>query len=253
MTRIALALSPHLDDAAFSAGSTLAGLARQGWRVVIATLFTGNVPHPTGFALACQTSKGIDAGIDYMALRRAEDVRACAALGAEPIHVPLLEAPHRGYNDPLALFGPVREEEAVRAPLEKAITELLACYRPNLVLAPQAVGAHVDHVLVHEAARAMLVSPMWFWRDWPYARRVDSPEPFGAAMRTLPAFVIDRDVSDRLAKADACQAYVSQLGFQFGGTDALDRALAEDGPECFAAADPTSETAPRDGTMPRAS
>ena len=66
----ALALSPHLDDAAFSCGGLLASLAQAGWRVVMATLFTGSVAEPKGFALACQLDKGLGPEIDYMALRR---------------------------------------------------------------------------------------------------------------------------------------------------------------------------------------
>ncbi|RZM10665.1 MAG: PIG-L family deacetylase, partial [Sphingomonas sp.] len=60
-----LAISPHLDDAAFSAGGLLASCVDQGWAVTVATCFTGNVAHPTGFALACQLDKGLTADIDY--------------------------------------------------------------------------------------------------------------------------------------------------------------------------------------------
>ena len=70
---LALALSPHLDDAAFSCGGTLAALAAEGWDVVVATLFAASVEAPTGFALACQTDKGLPADADYMAIRRAEE------------------------------------------------------------------------------------------------------------------------------------------------------------------------------------
>ena len=80
----ALALSPHLDDAAFSCGGTLAALAAEGWEVVVATLFTASVEAPTGFALACQTDKGLPADADYMAIRRAEDAEACRRLEARP-------------------------------------------------------------------------------------------------------------------------------------------------------------------------
>ncbi|RZK75717.1 MAG: PIG-L family deacetylase, partial [Methylobacterium sp.] len=90
---IALALSPHLDDAAFSCGGLLASLAREGWHVVMATLPVNSVADPTGFALACQLDKGLSAAIDYMALRRAEDIQAAAALGiAPPRHLPFREA-----------------------------------------------------------------------------------------------------------------------------------------------------------------
>ena len=97
MTRTVLAVSPHLDDAAFSAGGTLARLAARGWQVVMATVFTASVPNPRGFALACQTDKGLAPEIDYMALRRNEDRAAAGALGIEePVHLPFREAPHRG-------------------------------------------------------------------------------------------------------------------------------------------------------------
>ena len=76
----ALALSPHLDDAAFSCGGTLARLAGAGWRVVVATAFTATVPEPSGFALACQLDKGLAPEVDYMALRRDEDAAAMRAL-----------------------------------------------------------------------------------------------------------------------------------------------------------------------------
>ena len=109
--RTALAISPHLDDAAFSAGGTLARLARRGWRVVIATVFTRSVPNPQGFALACQLDKGLPPDADYMAIRRAEDEAACAALGAEARHLPLAEAPHRGYGSASALFAGVRPDD----------------------------------------------------------------------------------------------------------------------------------------------
>ena len=112
MTSTALAISPHLDDAVFSCGGTLATLASSGWRVVVATLFTQSVMNPAGFALACQLDKGLDASVDYMALRRAEDADACARLGVEPHWMALPEAPHRGYESAGALFGPVLPTDA---------------------------------------------------------------------------------------------------------------------------------------------
>jgi len=55
----AVAISPHLDDAAFSAGGTIAMLADKGWAVTVVTVFTASVPQPQGFALACQLDKGL--------------------------------------------------------------------------------------------------------------------------------------------------------------------------------------------------
>lgn len=234
MTRTALAVSPHLDDAVFSAGATLAGLARDGWRVLVATLFTGNVARPAVFALECQTSKGIPAHVDYMALRRDEDRAACAAIGAEPIHLPLLEAPHRGYASAPALFASVRADDEAHATVPDTLATLFADTVPDLLLAPRAIGSHVDHVITYEAMRSLGSSiETWFWRDWPYHDRPDAPDPFAADLHALPEHFGPDDPHLRAAKRTALHAYASQLGFQFGGPHALDSALARAPAEHF--------------------
>ncbi len=230
----ALALSPHLDDAAFSCGGTLARLARAGWRVVVATVFTASVPDPRGFALACQLDKGLGAEIDYMALRRAEDAAAMRALGAAPVWLPFREAPHRGYDSAPALFAGVRQEDSIVDDLAPALAALFDQHRPALVLAPRAIGGHADHVqLVRAMDRARVVAPvlpvLW-WRDFPYAVRDASPrEPFRDRMAALEALDVSLSVDEAEAKRRACRAYASQLGFQFGGPEGLDRRLAASG------------------------
>lgn len=221
---IALALSPHLDDAAFSCGGTLARLSASGWRVVVATLFTRSVASPTGFALACQLDKGLPASADYMALRRDEDAAACAVVGAYTRWFDFAEAPHRGYNSAAALFGPPLATDDIGTAVENAIAELLAGMMPSLVLAPQAIGGHVDHVVMVNALRACSrTTPLLWWRDFPYAaRNAELAEPFGDAMRKLPERAVTIDI---LQKRAACGAYSTQLGYQFGGPEGLATAL----------------------------
>lgn len=227
--RTALALSPHLDDAAFSCGGTLALLARAGWRVVVATLFTQSVPDPTGFALACQLDKGLGPEIDYMALRRREDEAACAALGAEPRWLPFREAPHRGYASAAELFDEVRRDDDIGPALTSAVTDLVAELRPALVLAPQAIGGHVDHVQVVRALDRV-GAPVAWWRDFPYVTRETHPaEPFADRMSALPEHAVPLSDHAMQAKRSACLAYASQLGYQFGGPEGLDRRLAAAG------------------------
>ncbi len=112
----------------------------------MATLFTATVPDPAGFALACQLDKGLGPEVDYMALRRAEDRDAAAALGTvEARHLPLREAPHRGYASAPDLFagrGPTTTCVGARGDRRRPARPRDA----DLVLAPQAVGGHVDHV-----------------------------------------------------------------------------------------------------------
>jgi LmbE family N-acetylglucosaminyl deacetylase len=233
----ALALSPHLDDAAFSCGGLLASLAQAGWRVLMATLFTGSVAEPRGFALACQLDKGLGPEVDYMALRRDEDVRAAAALGiAPPLHLPFREAPHRGYGSAPELFSETRPDDGIAADLAPALAGLIAAEDPDLLLAPQAIGGHVDHVQMVRALRSLdPVQPILWWRDFPYTVRDAAPkEPLAASFAGLAGPVMHLDPDAQARKRAACAAYASQIGFQFGGVAGLDARLArEEGLERF--------------------
>lgn len=213
-----VAISPHLDDAAFSIGGVLAARARAGDRITILTCFTGNVAAPTGFALACQLDKGLAAEVDYMALRRAEDHVACAVIGAHSIHLPLLEAPHRGYASAPDLFGPRRDDDAMLTPLTGMLAEYLDALHPDLLLGPLAVGNHVDHWLVRDALQA-ISRPHLLWEDWPYLTR--------AATRPIEP-VRQRhalDADDRAQRIAMCAAYQSQIGFQFGSLATMTAAI----------------------------
>ena len=224
--RVALALSPHLDDAAFSAGATLHALAHAGWRVVVATLFTRSMPDPQGFALACQTDKGLGPEIDYMALRRDEDARACGRLGAEPRWLPLPEAPHRGYHSARELFAGLHDGDGVIDELRPVLADLVAELRPALLLAPQAVGGHVDHRALVEAMNDIKAPTLW-WRDYPYTDREAQPaEPYAGRFGGMTATDVPLTPSGAAAKLEASLAYASQLGFQFGGAERLRAKLA---------------------------
>ncbi|MGF1552186.1 MAG: PIG-L deacetylase family protein [Paracoccaceae bacterium] len=215
MTRRALFLSPHLDDAAFSAGGLVIALARAGWEVTLATVFTRSVEHPTGFALECQTSKGIAPEVDYMALRRAEDRAACDALGARPLYMDYPEAPHRGYDSPDALFGERVDGDDAAETLAPAFARLVDRLGPDLVALPEGLGDHVDHRAVVEGwTGAERGTAVVRWRDLPYAARLDRLAPAEAC------FLIDLP-----GKLGACAAYDSQLYTQFGGEGGMRRLL----------------------------
>ena len=213
-----LAVSPHLDDAAFSVGGTLAALVDAGHDVIVLTVFTRSVPDPTGFALACQTDKGLGPEVDYMALRREEDRRAMAALGVAHEHLDLPEAPHRGYDSAAALFaGPLPGDEAWRD-----VVALLEGREADLWLGPQSLGAHVDHLHVTRALAAC-GRPVQWWRDAPYVLRV----PDAAPSADVPAGLVEHVPPQLPARRlDACACYASQLGFQFGGEAAMRQALS---------------------------
>ncbi|KMO39099.1 GlcNAc-PI de-N-acetylase [Methylobacterium variabile] len=228
----ALALSPHLDDAAFSCGGTLAQLASGGWRVVMVTLLTASVPDPTGFALACQLDKGLGPDVDYMALRRDEDRAAAAALGLHPpVHVALREAPHRGYASAPELFAETRPDDTLADDLGLLLARLMDEAVPDLLLAPQGVGGHVDHVQLVRALTALAPAcPVLWWRDFPYTvRHPDPREPFRDAFAGLASLTVRLSPDEEAAKHAACAAYASQIGFQFGGPAGLAERLSAEG------------------------
>lgn len=222
--RTALFVSPHLDDVAFSCGGTLAALADQGWRTVMATCFTATVLPATGFALACQLDKGLGAEIDYMALRRNEDREAADILGVADLRwLDLPEAPHRGYATAPALFGPVHTDDGIWIQLADRLRALIGDTAPDQIFAPQGLGNHVDHQHTIRAVQSVADDrPIAWYRDTPYAIRDPAAAPIVRApvAATVPiATTLDR-------KIRAACAYRSQIGFQFGGPAGVATALA---------------------------
>ncbi|WP_426061227.1 PIG-L deacetylase family protein [Hymenobacter sp. B1770] len=219
---VALFISPHLDDVAFSCGGTFATLAQAGWQCILLTVFTRSVPNPTGFALACQTDKGFGPEVDYLALRRQEDTRAGHHLGAAKARwLDLPEAPHRGYHSPAALFTDLLPTDAVSQALVPLLAAELSATAPKLVFAPQGLGLHVDHRQVMQALCAVVPPslPVLWYRDTPYIIRQPDAQPAPELPAGLAEVAFPLTAAALAAKVAASQAYASQTGFQFGGTE----------------------------------
>ena len=223
----ALFVSPHLDDAIYSCGGTLARLSAEGWRTVLATVFTRSVPNPTGFALECQLDKGLSADADYMALRRKEDlVAAGRASVGELLWLDHPEAPHRGYESAPALFQRVRPGDDIYTGISVDLRRLVYHYDPEVVFVPQALGGHVDHQhVVRAALESAPVERILWYRDLPYAIR----NPDARTSPLLPSGLTEtsEDISSSLeTKLYAASAYATQNGFQFGDEAALRASLS---------------------------
>lgn len=224
----ALFVSPHLDDVAFSCGGALALLSSLGWRTVLLTTFTRSVPNPTGFALACQRDKGLPDDVDYMALRRAEDLECGRRLGAsEVVHLPLPEAPHRGYGSAAELFAGVRPGDEVWREVCDSLRDAVVLHRPAALFAPLGLGGHVDHRQVIRAVLAVDPRPpcVYWYQDTPYVIRDSNaapdplvPQAMWEEPGELPSEVLAR-------KLDGCAAYTTQVPFQFGSEAAMRKQL----------------------------
>ena len=80
-------VSPHLDDAVFSLGSTIAARADAGTDIAIVTIFAGD-PEDDGPATPWQERSGFTSAAEAAHVLRAEDAAACALVGATPIWLP---------------------------------------------------------------------------------------------------------------------------------------------------------------------
>lgn len=165
-------LSPHLDDAVFSAGGLIYEQAQAGIPVEIWTFMCGYASEAdvSPFAQLLHSMWGASSAREATDLRRGEDRRAAALLGANTVHFDFLDCIYRRgssgewlYSD---VFGPPHPEDASLP--DRIAREIRARLRQDDVLVCQlALGSHVDHVLVRRGAE-LLGMPIRYDIDVPY-------------------------------------------------------------------------------------
>ncbi|ABD12722.1 hypothetical protein CcI156_15015 [Frankia sp. CcI156] len=160
-----LLVSPHPDDLAWSVGATVATLAGAGHDLHAVTVF-GRSRYAPGSA-----AHGDAASVT--ALRTAEDAAwADRHAGAALVSLRLPDASLRGYTDDTEM-GAAADPGLVRR-VADGLAALAAAVRPRFLLAPMAVGGHVDHEVVRRAVDAvapcLVPEPSVVWyADLPYA------------------------------------------------------------------------------------
>jgi LmbE family N-acetylglucosaminyl deacetylase len=220
MMRI-LVVSPHLGDAVLSYGGQLAQLADAGHQVSVYTVFAGTPTEPYSPA-ATELHAKWGLSRDPLAPRRREDRRALSLLGVTPVHGPFLDAIYRKDDNGDWLIGqdmtPAEYGEAeprlvanIGLTLEKRIVREL---NPDWVATCSAIGNHVDHRRVRDAAIAMARRtgiPLLMWADFPYVTCTDAIPELPAG--TSPADPVAEPVSEAAGalKSKAVQCYASQL------------------------------------------
>jgi LmbE family N-acetylglucosaminyl deacetylase len=150
-------LSPHLDDGVLSCGGLAHALAKKH-RVAIWTFFS-RAPRRGPYSHTAQWLHGISGGHEgenLARIRREEDAKACAAVGAEHRHLEWMDAVYRRRADGRFLYRECRQNVLHPADSD-LVREMLAFLAKevqpsDIVVAPMAIGGHVDHVAVREAA-----------------------------------------------------------------------------------------------------
>lgn len=204
----ALFVSPHLDDAVFSAGGILAERTRAGEHLVILTLFAGDPgramarPRPSlkdrlrsvkrtlqraaygalgdeRHDLVARRLSELD-GPPYVRMRRSEDAAAALTLGVSYVWLDFLDAIYRDpsyrANDE-AMLGPAVAADAAMA--QDIAAQVLSFWRVTeraRVVLPLAIGGHVDHRIACGLAGALHEAgvDVAFYEDFPYVTWTDA-------------------------------------------------------------------------------
>ena len=192
-----LAVSPHMDDAALSAGNFLAACHRP----VLLTAF-GGTPERYGPLTEWDALCGFADGDDVVAERREEDRKAAAALGATARWLEFVDSQYR--SEP-PVVGAIALEIAAVA------REISA----DTITFPLGV-LHEDHCLTHDACATLLceqhelVANWVAWADVPYRSR--SPQHVSERLESLrqQGFQLSPEFSMTEEKRSALDAYASQ-------------------------------------------
>jgi len=216
-------ISPHLDDAVFSAGGLIYEQTRAGMDVEIWTMMCGFPPTDelSPYAQVMHYQWGVPAAADVIHARRAEDVKAAGIVGAKTVHFDFLDCIYRrGKNGDWLysyVFDPPHEEDgALPARIAESISARLL---PTDQLVCQfGLGSHVDHILVRRAVE-LIQRPILYNADIPYLfRHPDQLAPQTARMKAKTHRITDSGVS---AWLEASSAYESQLSSLFDSPEAM--------------------------------
>lgn len=231
-----LVLSPHLDDAALSAGGLIDRAVRQGCSVFVGNLFTANAnldgePSP----LVKELHEWWGLGSNPYEVRRQEDVAALTLLGAEILQGGLLDSIYRVgrssqflYPTRQAVFSSPNDDDPAWHKATTLIASWMNTVRPNIVLCPMAVGRHVDHTVTTESFKRECgnwIADVYLYEDIPYSAGFFPPmfpDNVPAARDRSswkPAQYVDVTV-DFDAKFSAIRKYESQIAEIFPGLDA---------------------------------
>ncbi len=225
-------LSPHLDDAALSCGGLVAELRGVAPRLVV-TLCAGDPP--PGPASESKRSQFFA----HPRERRREDREAMQSLACDYLHLGFCDAVYR-YDDrgrPLYrefLTGEIHPgDRAHAAAVADAIARICAQTGAILVVAPLAIGRHIDHVICARAAVALAGSGarLLFYQDIPYSvpgnritKVADTAEHALARLGLAPEreLLVPFDLD---AKTRLVARYGTQLSMLFRDRDELRQTL----------------------------
>ncbi|MEK6753995.1 MAG: PIG-L family deacetylase [Chloroflexota bacterium] len=210
-------ISPHLDDAALSAGGLIYEQTQAGVQVEIWTILCGFPPSDelSVYAQLLHQSWGISKTEDLIRSRCAEDERACQIIGAKPVYFDYLDCIYRRAQNGEWLYSyifvPPHEDEAdLPARIAESISARL--HPTDQLVCQLGLGSHVDHILVRRAVE-LLQRPLLYYTDIPYLFK--TPEEFGSHTAGMKANAHTVGEAGLKRWQEAIAAYESQISSLF--------------------------------------
>jgi len=231
-------VSPHLDDAAFSAGGLISYLVKRT-KVVVITAFTSAARDKHSLSALAYIKmcgyKSNEVG-KFFSNRRKEDKEVFNALGVKAIHLGFLDVLWRKKKNLnlVAKFstlfvnefryiypthrlhiskGKIHKEDMPNLRrLERKLIEIVGEDKNSVVFCPVGLGKHVDHIVVREACTNSFPNII-YWEDSPYNLYHELEKDF-IKKNGLKRKVFNKNQSNRKA---LYSAYKTQFGKLFDG------------------------------------
>jgi LmbE family N-acetylglucosaminyl deacetylase len=224
-------ISPHFDDAVLSCGGLIHEQTRKGLPVEIWTVF-GGLPSKdkplSALAQRIHRMWGTKSGRGTIILRRKEDRTAAKTIGATVRHLTFPDCIYRwsSAGEPLYLNDVFDPPHAEDAGLPESIAQALqrGLHKTDVVVAPLAVGHHIDHVLTRLGVERVSRS-LQYYVDVPYI--INFPEQVEPATRSMSSQLFRVTRTGLKAWRDGISAYTSQVPSLFRPDKPMKLAIQE--------------------------
>ncbi len=223
-------ISPHLDDAVFSAGGLIRLLSEQT-SVTVINVFTkgGEKPYTLStraFLRQCrytsfsklledriQEDKYVLSSIRVKVVNlKHEDALVRKKQYRSPFFTIIAQIlPEVIHRYPLyrihTISGKVStDDNELQNTLTKQLTKLIDTSKPHIIFCPIGIGKHVDHVIVRDVCTKAFANVI-YWADYPYNIR-DEIDPMFAKQQNISLLGINYQV---LSKKELILGYKSQI------------------------------------------
>lgn len=221
-------VSPHLDDAIFSAGGLIDKINKRRKKITILNTFTKASKPPYTISIKkFLKSCGYVSADDLFKARIKEDLVAARMVKAKVINLGFTDAlwrqkgtrwilPELNYVYPIFRLSIAKghiskHDNIVIKKLEKKIKQSISQRKGTVIFAPLAIGNHTDHLIVRNIISKSFKDVI-YWEDYPYVKTGKADKNFIKikGLKKVSVFV-NRNIKNNLVNT-----YKSQVKAIFG-------------------------------------